>query len=219
MKLIAWSFSSLNDFANCPLSFKLKRVTKECPSVETEAMRHGTIQHEHLELRVRDGKELPPELQWMESRIKIIEDSGGELIAEEKVALTKGLQVTEFFAKDVWVRGVKDLTVRYENKSVVLDHKTGKRKFDSDQLMLFAGFEFAARPEIDEVRTGYIWLKDKKIDSETYTRRDIPMIWSHFVPKVERLEKAYETDSWPAKPSGLCPWCPATLAQCKYAKK
>lgn len=215
----AWSFSSLNSFQNCPLQYKLTRVTKEVKTGESEAMRYGTECHLFLENRVAKKDPLPEHLAWMESVIKKMEDSGGKLIAEQKMALTKGLGYTTFFGKDVWVRGIVDLTVRYGDKSVVLDYKTGKRKFDSDQLMLFAGFEFADRPHVQEVRTGYLWLKDKKMDTETFTREDIPRIWGHFIPKVERLEKAYETDTWPAKPSGLCPWCPATRAQCKHAKQ
>ena len=214
----AWSFSSLNDFQNCPLAYKLKRVTKEVKTVESEAMRYGTECHLFLENRVAKKDPLPEHLSWMEAYIKKMESSGGKMIAEQKLALTKGLGVTTFFGKDVWVRGIVDLTVRYGDKSVVLDYKTGKRKLDSDQLMLFAGFEFADMPYVQEVRTGYLWLKDKKMDTETFTREDIPRIWGHFIPKVERLEKAYEKDEWPAKPSGLCGWCSATRAQCKHAK-
>lgn len=215
----AWSFSSLNDFTNCPRAYQLKRVTKECKQEESEAMRHGTIQHEHCEMRVKEGRELPESLKWLEPQFKRLEASGGDLIAEQAVGLTKGLKITGFFDKDVWCRGKLDLTVRYGTKSVVLDYKTGKRKFDSDQLMLFAAFEFADRPFVPEVRTGYVWLKDKAIDSEIFTRDDIPRIWEHFMPKVERLEKAYVNDEWPAKSGGLCPWCPANKSQCKNAKR
>lgn len=537
----AWSFSSLNQFQNCPRSYELTRVTKEVKQVESAAMRHGTIQHEHLEYRVSKNKPLPPELEWVESSFKMLEDSGAELIAEQSVGLTKGLSVTGFFAKDVWVRGKLDLLARFPEKSVVCDwkglaldtkiptptgwttmgdivtgdmifggdgspcrvtaksevhhrdcyelvfddttrivcddehlwvtngevrstkiiaatllkygqshhrielhgglslpdvdlpihpyvlgvwlgdgkhtsgevckpdqelwdnvatcgydlshdysaragkglattktikglrtqlrkagllgnkhipdiylrashnqrlqllrglmdtdgsgnhtrkqavfttcdkrlsdavmellltlgqrpsqatvlahgfglevmsypvhfkptwglipfslsrkqakisgagpgkswrrliisankivtvptqcisvdssdntylcsekmvvtHNTGKRKFDSDQLMLFAAFEFAARQDIDEVRTGYVWLKDKKIDSETFRRSDLGRIWGHFLPKVERLEQAYLNDDWPCRPSGLCGWCSATPVQCKHKR-
>jgi len=148
-----------------------------------------------------------------------MEYSGAKLLAEQAVGLTKGLESTGFFAKDVWCRGKLDLTLQYEESSTVLDWKTGKRKFDSDQLMLFAGFEFALRPEIEKVKTGYVWLKEKKIDSETFERKDIPRIWGHFMPKVEKLERAYEKDEWLAKPSGLCHYCSATKLQCKNAKK
>ena len=213
-----WSFSSLNDFQNCPRSYQLKRVTKECKQVESEAMRHGTIQHEHLEFRVAKKTPLPPELTWFEEHIVRMEMAYTTIIAEQAVGLTKGLTKTGFFSKDVWCRGKLDLTLQSPDKSIVMDYKTGKRKPDSDQLMLFAGFEFAMRPEIETVKTGYVWLKDKKIDSETFTRKDVSMIWGHFIPKVARLEKAYEKDEWPAKASGLCGWCPATKVQCKHAK-
>lgn len=218
-KMPPWSFTSLNQFQNCPKAYYLQRVAKELPYVETEAMRFGTQQHEHLEYRVKEQRPLPPELSWMEPRIITMEKSGGTLIAEREAGLTKGLSVTGFFDKDVWVRGKLDLTLRFGGKSVVLDWKAGRRKHDSDQLMLFAGFEFADRPFIEEVRTGYVWLKDKAIDSEVFTRKDIPMIWGHFMPKVEKLEKAYERDEWPCKPSGLCPWCAANKSQCKHAKR
>ena len=30
-----------------------------------------------------------------------------------------------------------------------------------------------------------------------------------FIPRIRRMERAYEQDTWPAKPSGLCAgWCP-----------
>lgn len=215
----AWSFSSLNDFANCPLAYKLKRVTKECPVVESEAMRYGTECHLFLENRMAKKDPLPEHLAWMEPTMDKLERGGGQPFTEQKMSLTKGLEVTNWFSKDTWVRGVVDVGVRFMDKSIVLDYKTGKRKFDSDQLMLFAGFEFAYRPDVQEVRTGYVWLKDKKLDSETFTRKDIPRIWGHFIPKVERLEKAYETDTWPARASGLCGWCSAARAQCKHAKQ
>jgi len=218
-KPIAWSFSSLNDFQNCPRAYQLKRVTKEVKTVESEAMRYGTECHLFLENRAVRKTALPEHLMWMEGMMDTLERSGGELIAEQKMAVTKGLAPSSWFAEDTWCRGVVDGGVRYRDKSVLYDYKTGKRKFDTDQLMLFAGFEFAHRPEVDVVKTGYVWLKDKKIDSETYTRKDVPMIWGHFMPKVERLEQAYAKDEWPAKTSGLCGWCSATRAQCKFAKK
>jgi len=194
-------------------------VTREVVQEETEAMRHGTIQHEHIERRVLCKEPLPKELDWLEPSISSLEKINGQIHVEVAVGLTEGLTPTEFYSEDVWVRGRFDLVVKLDNKSIILDWKTGKRKRNSDQLMLFAGFEFAYRPEIEEVRTGYAWLKDRKIDSETFSRKSVPMIWGHFLPKVERMRESYEKDYWPSTPSGLCGWCPATKAQCKNSTK
>lgn len=217
-KPIAWSFSSLSDFYNCPLAYKLKRVTKEFPLVETEAMRYGAEIHKHLELRARDKTPLPDHLKWTEAIFQQVEGSGMEMSAEARVALDRSLKPVGWFDRNVWVRCVFDLVVRGDDSSRILDWKTGKRKFDSDQLMLFAATEFALFKNVNTVKSGYVWLKDKKLDTETFTRADVPSLWGHFMPKVEKLEQAYAKDNWPARPSGLCGWCPAKKSQCKYSK-
>jgi hypothetical protein len=106
------------------------------------------------------------------------------------------------------------------NKALLLDWKTGKRKFDSSQLKLFAGLAFAHYPQVEIVFTGFVWLKEGKIDKDTFTREDVPAIWQEFVPRVRRLERAYEEDKFPPKPSGLCSkWCPVPNRLCKFSGK
>jgi hypothetical protein len=218
-KPFTWSFSSYNDYENCPLAYKLKRIVKSIPYTETEQMKYGTECHLHLENRMAKKTTLPDHLAWMEPMMDAVERRGGEPITEQKMALTRGLTPTGWFGKDTWVRGIIDGGVRYRNKSILYDYKSGKRKFDHDQLMLFAGIEMAHFPLVKTVMTGYVWLQDKKIDSKEFTRADMPMIWGHFLPKVEKMEQAHATDIFPPKPSGLCnPWCGATPAQCKFKK-
>ena len=217
----AWSYSSLNDFLNCPRSYQLKRVTKECKSEGSEAMTYGNAVHKYLEDRVRLQDPLPKELDWIEPHIVTMERSGGDLLAEQSVGITEALEPCGYWDKKVWARGKLDLSIRYSYpiQSVIIDYKTGKRKVDADQLMLFAGFEFALNPGVEQIKTGYIWLKDRKIDKEVFFPQDKARIWGHFLPKVERLAQAYEKDVWPCKPSGLCPWCPAKMSQCQYSTK
>ena len=46
-------------------------------------------------------------------------------------------------------------------------------------------------------------------------RADGSGIWQGFVPRVAKLESAYERDKWPAKTSGLCKaWCP--VLSCEF---
>ena len=95
--------------------------------------------------------------------------------------------------------------------------KTGKRKPNSDQLMLFAALAFAYYPWIEKVVCGFIWLKDSSFDKEIYTREQIQEIWSEFLPRVDRLEIAFNEDKWQAKPSGLCRnWCPVGKKLCEF---
>ena len=60
----------------------------------------------------------------------------------------------------------------------------------------------------------FLWLKDKAVDKEHFKRSDIGAIWSRFLPRVERLEKAVKDGDFPPKPSGLCKkWCPVTTCE------
>ena len=73
-------------------------------------------------------------------------------------------------------------------------------------------------PEVEEVTTGFIWLKDKKVDKEVFKREQLHEIWQGFLPRVIKLESAYDRDSWPARPSGLCKgWC--HVRECPHWKE
>lgn len=94
-------------------------------------------------------------------------------------------------------------------------HNTGKRKPDSDQLMLFAALIFAHYEFIDRTDTAFIWVKDKKTDKESFTRDQEKDIWDHFYGKLARLEQSLVKDTWKKNPSGLCKgWCP--VRDCPY---
>ena len=66
------------------------------------------------------------------------------------------------------------------------------------------------------MRTALVWLKDLSMDHETYNRDNEPELWARLMNKVVRIEKSLETDNWPAKPSGLCNWCPCKNF-CEYS--
>ena len=144
----------------------------------------------------------------------------GKVTAETKYSLTETLHPTEWFGKDAWCRGIIDLMICNDDKALVLDWKTGKVKPDSDQLKLFAAFVFHTHPDINTVSTGFIWLKEGRITKEKYERSDLSDIWKGFLPRVRRVEMAFEEDKWEAKPSGLCRnWCPVGKQNCGHCGK
>lgn len=220
MKLPPQSFSSLNQYQNCPHAYRLQRVDKVMAFHESEQIKWGNVVHKNLENALSVGEPLIEAIAWLEPTVRKLKESGAELLVEQEVAIDAGLRPSTFWGKDTWLRGKVDVSARYPGKTVQLDWKTGTRKVgQKEQLMLFAAFEFALNKACEEVKTGYVWLKEKKIDATTYTRDDLPMIWKHFLPKIARLEKSFAENDWPCKPSGLCnPWCSATVAQCKHKK-
>lgn len=93
---------------------------------------------------------------------------------------------------------------------------TGKRRPDFSQLELFALQTFVHFPKVQTVHSKFLWIKEGKSDSEVYTRDKMPILWEKLLTRIKRIEKAAETNTWPAKPSGLCPWCP--VLTCKHRK-
>lgn len=209
-----WTYSQLDAFETCPRKFyhtKVKRDVVEPPSVHAE---WGTRVHTALENYFVSGEPLPDGMTQWKSLLDKLAALPGEKHTEYKYALNRNFEPTDW--KQSWTRGVADLVVIYKDKAAVLDYKTGKRK-PAEQLDLYAAYVFAHHPSIEQVTTGFVWLKDKRIDWKPIHKNDLSTVWQSFLPRVARLESAYERDRWPARTSGLCNgWCP--VVSCEFNK-
>jgi hypothetical protein len=101
---------------------------------------------------------------------------------------------------------------------MVPTHNTGKRNLDSFQMELFAAQVFKHFPEVERVKTSLVWLKTLEMDTENYVRADANAIWAEVLKRIHRIEAAYDNAVWPARPSGLCKYCPCNH-DCKFARK
>jgi hypothetical protein len=220
MKAPPWSYSSLTAYETCPRRYYLTRVTKDIVEPETDATRWGTEVHTALENRVKDGIPVPDSMKKWERLADRVKMYGGEVFTERQYALTADFKQTGWRDADAWVRGIVDVGVLLGDRAVIADWKTGKVKTDSDQLKLFAAFVFHTEPGVEKVNTGFVWLAHKKITSEKFVRGDVSRVWQGFIPRVRRVEIAYEADKWEPRPSGLCKaWCPVGKARCTYCGK
>lgn len=217
--VLPWSYSSLTAFETCPRRFYLTRIAKLVKEPQTEATIWGNEVHKALEHAVQ-GKPLEPRFVSYGPLVEKLRAAPGQKHTERKFGLTSGYQPTEFFAKNVWFRGVIDLTIVTDTTATVLDHKTGRVKTDGDQLKLFAAAAFAQYPHVNTVTTGYIWLAHDKLTRRDFTRDEVPVIWQEFIPRIRRMELAQEKDNWPPNPSGLCKaWCPVGKKLCDFCGK
>lgn len=212
------SFSAIKMFENCPLQYYEVRVAKSVVNVGGEATKWGERVHKHLEDRLKDGVALPPESQSSEAICAAIEklSAGGELLVEQEATLNQSLQPTGWWDPDAWLRSKLDVEIIKGPWAAVFDWKTGKRRPDFSQLELFALQVFVHRPQVQTVHSKFLWIKDGKSDSEVYKRDQMPILWEKLLTRIKRIEKALETNTWPAKPSGLCPWCP--VLTCAFRK-
>ena len=211
----AWTYSQLDAFETCPKKFYHLRVARDVVEPPNESSAWGERVHTAMELRVRDGVALPEGMEQWEGIAAKLAALPGEKLCEQKMALDKNFQPADW--KQAWSRGIADLLVVHKDKALVIDHKTGKRK-PSEQLMLYALYAFAYYENVEEVGACFVWLKEKKMDKQVFTRRDIPDMWKEFLPRVSKLENSYENNKWPSRPSGLCKgWCP--VKSCEFNGK
>ena len=210
------SYSALKQFDNCPKQYHMQRITKEVKSSSNEASIYGERVHEQLEQRLKGG-ELTPETVKYEELCQAFESGDGELLVEQELCLNKDLVPTGWWDDDAWLRSKLDVLKLNGTTAGIGDWKTGKYRPDFFQLELFVLQVFKHYPSVQKIKASFIWLKDMKLDSKTYRKKQEPALWNKFFARVQRIEAATETSNWPAKPSGLCPWCPAKHI-CEFAR-
>lgn len=209
-KPFAWSYSRLKNYESCPKRHWHVDIAKDVKEEESEALLYGNMLHDALAKRIGKGKELPEPFKhfepWAE---RVIGDGTGELLVEQKLAITKDFGPCEFFDKSAWFRGVGDVIKIVGGAALILDWKTGKIVEDSQQLALMAACVFAHHPGVRKVRSEFIWLKEDATTRADFTREDMPKMWNNLWPRIEALETAHTTTTYPAKPGNLCRrWCP-----------
>ena len=198
MQMPPWTYSQLDSFETCPRKFYHLKVARDIVEPPSPHAEWGTRVHAAFEDWIKNGSPLPEGMTQWQSLAEKLAKLPGEKLCEQKMALDKNFRPTDW--KTSWTRGVADLLVVHKDRAVVADYKTGKRK-PTEQLDLYAAYTFAHYPQVKVVTTAFVWLKDRKIDKKEVTRGEVPIVWSGFLPRVRKLESAYERDSWPERPS------------------
>ena len=216
---LSHSYSSIKLYENCPLRYYRQRFLKDVVDEGGEASKYGERIHAFLETRLKENSLLPQEVAYYEPLCASVEriSSNGELYIEKELVLSDNLTPTGWWDADAWIRSKLDILVINGNMANVMDWKTGKRKADQFQMQLFAAQVFKHFPEVDVVKTSLVWLKTFEIDTETYQRSEVNPIWADIMKRIQRIHSSLEHDNWPAKPSGLCRYCPARH-DCDYAR-
>lgn len=213
-KPVAWSYSVLNQYETCPRQYWEVKVQKNYTEIQGEQLKWGNAVHKAAENYVLFDEPLPANCEQYQPTLDKIKQAPGQTFGEQRYCLTQDFKPTDWFSNHAWVRGIVDVMKKKDNVVWAGDYKTGKFKPDNDQLQLFAGLIFHAHPEVDTVRTAFIWLQDGKLTPETYRRADLPSIWNTFLPRVRRWEHAMQTEKFEPKPSGLCRnYCPVKTCE------
>jgi hypothetical protein len=198
-----WSYSHLKNFETCPKRYYHYQVAKDVKEEESTQLAEGHALHKAFELRLK-GTPLPFAYTMHEPLLAKVIAAPGETYGEQKMALTSTFQPSPFFGKAVWMRTVIDALKLTDETATVLDWKTGKVKSDMTQCQIMAATLFHHKASLQRVRTALVFTEHGEIESEEFTRSDLPEIWNEILPRVKQLVTAKQKQEYPAKPSGLC---------------
>lgn len=215
-KVMPLSFSRLSTFEQCPAQFDYLYVSKRVSNQSNEHSDYGDRVHKLLEAKGRgelDEATLSDEgkstlERWGPIVDKIISTPGDKYF-EHQMAVNKDLQPVGWFDSDVWIRSIADVLVVDGTTAYCLDYKTGKVKENPTQLQLFAAMVMWHFPQVETVKTSFIWLKFDEVTNTKYERRFLGALWSALQPRFNKVQETIDLGVFTTKPSGLCPWCAA----------
>lgn len=202
----SWSYSKLKNYDTCPkrmYEIDIAKNYKE-PEDPNGPLAWGNRVHDALAKALKGEAALPPEMIDLQPWVERVLKGSGELLVEQKYAINRKFQKTGYFANDVWYRGIGDVVRIDRNIGLVLDWKTGKILEDSVQLMLMAQCLFSHYPDLQYVRSEFVWLKDDCTTPELLTRQEVAAAWVDLLPRVAAMEQAHINQNYPPKPGFLC---------------
>lgn len=215
MNPLPWTHSKLNAFEQCPRQFEEVQVLRHFTDAKGEASLWGDRFHKAAEQFIGQcvaaGEVTPLGADMLPYSGYFVQFIGrpGKTYVERRYALNLQLEPCGFFAPDVWCRAILDVLTLDGTVAYVDDHKTGKnRKKDMQQLIISALHVFYWHPEIETCHTAFHWVQfgfdESAKDRETFHRHQIPKLWETLVPKLQRYKAAFNAETFPAKPNGLC---------------
>ncbi|MFZ1754114.1 MAG: PD-(D/E)XK nuclease family protein [Caldilineaceae bacterium] len=220
--MIALSYSRLSTFEQCERKFSYLYVDKTVKDKDNEFTLYGTRVHEALENYGKakaDGTAVARDVlsdnrQFDEVRkhlpmVDAMLAKPGDKYFEHQMALREDRTPCDWFAPDIWLRGIADVLIVNGDTAFVVDWKTGKVKDNPTQLKLFACMVMEHFPAVQRVKTAFVWLGHNEVTSQTFGREHLQDMWNTLLPRMDAVQQAVTLGFFKSKPTGLCNWCPA----------
>lgn len=213
---VVWSYSSLKLFQQCMHKYFRIRVQKDIKDSGSEATIYGQEMHTAAEEYIRDGTPIPAKFDFIKPSMAIVSAWKGKKLCEYKMGLREDLTPCDFFAKDVWWRGVADLIVVSEDGKTarVVDYKSSKssRYADMEQLDLLAAAVFIHFPNVVVIKAALMFLVcDEMVPAKPkeYEFMFRTATFEKVKPEVKRIEIALESGVFNKVKNFTCKgWCP-----------
>lgn len=212
--IVAWSFSVLEMFENCPRKYWALKIAKKYSDLN-KWNTSGDREHDHFDHYLKKGLALPENLRGYQPMLDKIKSAPGELYSEYQMTLDNTFVPCGFKDWDrAYVRAITDVLVVNNDKAFYFDWKSGKFRPKDDQIELTSLLIFKHFPNVQQVNGGLVFYKHNRVHPHIIRRGDEPLLWNAFLSRVRELETAVQTNSFPATPNPLCGYCP--VADCPH---
>ena len=212
------TYSSLNTFIGCERAYQAFYVTKEAIKQDTPATLFGSLIHalaeeyakySHISVIPSSDYDDPERhFQHIKTIIDQYKPKSSQVYIEHELNMSKDGEILDWANPQGLIRGRNDfIGINDKGVAVLIDWKTGKFKeqyYDPKQLQWNALLIFTHFPEVQTLYFCYVYTAEGLQKKGKIERRDIPEISKQIVHWHQRLELAYQTDSWTPKRSGLC---------------
>ncbi len=219
---IAWSYSSIKTFEQCPKKYYHLKVLKDVKDSGNTATIYGQQVHQAAEDYVKDGTPIPEKFAYIRGVVERIAKQDGKKYTEHKMGLKKtedGYETCEFLGKDVWWRGIADVVIINGSTAYSIDYKTSKnaRYADTKQLDLVAGGLFVEFPQLDTIRSALVFVVSGDVVKKDHYREHMDKYLNTFESALDRLDNAEQSAVWNAVTGPLCRFCP--VVSCEHNTK
>lgn len=210
-KPYTWSYSSMDLFKQCPHKYYRLRIKKDIHEPPSDAIRYGQEMHKAAEDFILVGTPLTEKFKFLEPMLVTLQNYKGTKYCEYKMGLTRALEPCEFFAPDVWWRGIVDYLCVDGELAIMVDYKTGKssKYADTKQLEIMSLAVFKHFPQVKKVRAGLMFVIAKDFVKDKYEVQNSDKYWQRWLVDTAQLERTLEADVWNPRPNFTCKkWCP-----------
>lgn len=218
-KFLAWSYSRLHTYQQCPLRAKLSFIDK-VKEPESPALLNGQMVHKLAEAYCLPKSHphyraaLPDELKNFKKEFTALRKANPQV--EQQWAFTREWKETGWFDYNCWVRVVVDSCyLRPDQTLVLIDYKTGRiNEEHKEQLGLYALCGML-KFKVLKVEVQLWYINHSESFSDIFTEKDIP-----------RLKKTWEKAGskmmndtlFAPRPGDYCRWCHYSQAKMKLCK-
>ena len=214
----AWSYSRLHGFEICPRRFHENDIKKAWPKDTSPQLDWGDAVHAAMATALKTGEPLPTVFRIFQKWIDKVNRTPGELLIEDDArwAITREFMPTPWFSDKVWLRTVADAVKLDYPTALIVDWKAGKSaNADPIQLILTSLVCLVQFPEVECVRSDFIWLQEDSQTTQVLYRNEAADQWAELLPRVELLQRAIATNNFPPRPNRFCRnYC--NVKSCEY---